>query len=155
VQELVEFDVTAWPLVRVRLPSKLDVPAADSMFQGFDAVVARQAKFVTIIDTIALTTFPDAVARARIGEYMKARTFAEATFTTGNAVIMASAAVRATLTAINWIRRPLTPQYLVGNFPDALEWCCGRLAENGVALTPAIEVLRAQKRAGGGSNARR
>ena len=139
---LVDLDLTAWPLVQARIPEIFDIEAIDSFFRGFDEVLARKTKFVTIIDTSALTRFPDAVQRSHLGECMKVRTFAEASYNLGNAVILRSATARTVLTAVNWIRRPVTAQELVSNYAEALEWCCSRLAREGIPLSPAIAALR-------------
>ena len=77
---LVHVDVTAWPLVQARIPQRFDVPAIDSFFRAFDEILARKTKFVTIIDTSALSQFPDPLERQHIGECMKVRTFAEAAY---------------------------------------------------------------------------
>src|SRR5262249_51820673 len=124
---LVEVSTEAWPLVLVRIPEKLDDPAIDSMLTGLDAVVALRSKFTLLIDSRKLSTSPDARARARLGEYMKERSFAEAAFNCGNGVIISSAWSRSVLTAINWFRPPLTKQSFFGTFHDGLEWCCERL----------------------------
>lgn len=137
-----EVDVAAWPLVVARIPERFDVPAIDSFFRGFDAVLARKAKFVTIIDTSAIAKFPDPLARKHLGECMRVRTFAEVAYDLGNAVIILSAPARTVLTAVNWIRRPVSPQYIVGNLRDAIGWCCGRLAQAGIAESPALTALR-------------
>jgi hypothetical protein len=148
---LVDLDVTAWPLVRARIPETFDVEAIDSFFRGFDEVLARKTKFVTIIDTSALSRFPDALQRRHLGECMKVRTFAEASYNLGNAVIIRSATARTVLTAVNWVRRPVTAQQLVSNFAEALEWCCDRLAHAGIPLEPAIAMLRMQSAGTGAS----
>jgi hypothetical protein len=140
----VDVDVTAWPLVRARIPQAFDIEAIDSFFVGFDAVLARKTKFVTIIDTTALLSFPDARQRQYLGQCMSTRTFAEATYNLGNAVIILSAPARMVLTAVNWIRRPVTAQHMVGTFGEALDWCCGRIGQGGIAVSPAIAALRKQ-----------
>jgi hypothetical protein len=145
VGALVEVDDAAFPIIIARIPAKLDAPAIDSMFAGFDRVLERHERFATLVDTSALTSFPDAMERARIGEYMKSRTMAEAAYNLGNAVLIASTAARTVLTAINWIRRPVTPQYMVGNFWEGIEWCGGRLAQAGIDPARALAHLRARE----------
>jgi hypothetical protein len=143
---LVEVDDAAWPLVIARIPEVLDEPAIDSMLQGFDRVLERSARFATLIDTSAMKGFPDARARSKIGEYMKARTMAEAAYNLGNAVVILSAPARAALTAINWLRRPVTPQYLVGTAWEGIDWCCERLKGAGIDPSRGVAVLRARDR---------
>jgi hypothetical protein len=140
----VEIDTTAWPLVVMRMPPVLDLAVIDGFLKGIDGVLARKAKFSAIIDTTALQRFPNAVERQRMVEQLNLRTFAEKAYNVGNAVVIVSTPARAVLTAINWVRPPATTQHLVGTFPEALEWCCGRLVDAGVGLSPAIHALRAK-----------
>jgi hypothetical protein len=141
---LVEVSTEAWPLVIVRMPDKLDDPAIDSMLKGLDAVVALRTKFSILIDSRKLRHLPDARARARLGEYMKDRSFAEAAYNCGNAIIISSAWSRGVLTAINWFRPPLTKQSFFGSFHEGLEWCCERLTESNIAHSPQLVALRAK-----------
>ena len=143
----VEIDTTAWPLVVIRMPAALDMPAIDGFFAGIDALLARKAKFSAIVDTVALKRLPNAVERQRLTEQLNLRTFAEKSYNVGNGVVLVSAAARAVLTAINWVRPPTVTQHVVGTFPEALEWCCGRLVDAGVDLSPAIRALREKSRA--------
>jgi hypothetical protein len=124
------------------MPERLDTDAIDSFFEGLDAVFARKSRFSAIVDTTALSSFPDAVARHQLVEGLNKRSFTEKAYNVGNGVVIVSAAARAVLTAINWVRPPVTTQYVVGEFAAAVEWCCGRLIEAKVALTPEIEALR-------------
>jgi hypothetical protein len=141
----VEIDTTAWPLAVMRMPAALDLAAIDGFLKGIDGVLARKAKFSAIIDTTELRRFPNAVERQRLVEQLNLRTFAEKAYNVGNAVVIVSTPARAVLTAINWVRPPTTIQHLVGTFPEALEWCCGRLVDAGVGLSPAIHALREKK----------
>jgi hypothetical protein len=97
---------------------------------------------VLLADTTALTGFPNAVERRRIGELLSARTFAEGTYALGWAIIIASATARTVYNAILWLRPTPVPQVVVGDFTAALDWCCSRLTEAGLPLTPRIEALR-------------
>ena len=142
----VEIDTTAWPLVVMRMPAALDLPAIDAWVLDIDALLNRKSKFSAIVDTTAMKRLPNAVERQRLIEQLNRRTFAEKTYNLGNGVVIVSAAARAVLTAINWLRPPTVTQHLVATFPEALEWCCGRLVAAGIGLSPAIESLRAQKR---------
>jgi hypothetical protein len=139
---VVRFDTSAWPLLVIRMPDRLDLEAIESFFEGLDAVFARKSRFSAIVDTTALSGFPDAVGRQRLVEGLNKRSFTEKAYTVGNGVVIVSAAARAVLTAINWVRPPITTQYLVADFAEAVEWCCGRLTAAKVLLTPEIEALR-------------
>ncbi len=144
--DTVDFDFSAWPLVVMRMPAALDLATIDGFVLGIDEVLARKKKFSAIVDTTALKRFPNAVERQRLVEQLNKRTFAERAYNVGNGVVIVSTAARAVLTAINWLRPPLTTQHLVGTFPEAVEWCCGRLVAAGVGLSPALQALREKKR---------
>jgi hypothetical protein len=146
VGRLVETDLAAWPLVVFRMPERLDLPAFESFMRGIDGALGRQAKFSAIIDTSALTTFPNAIERRWFIEEVNKRTFAEKAYNLGNAVVIVSTPARAVLTAMNWVRAPVVTQYLVPTFSDALDWCCMRLIQAGIGLTPTINALRADAR---------
>jgi hypothetical protein len=135
-------DSGAWPLVVMRIPPRFDLLAIDGFSRQYDEVLARKSKFVLLVDTTALTGFPNAVERQRIGQLMNARNFAEGAYALGYAVVMASATARSVYTAILWLRPPPVPQVIVGDFRAALDWCCTRLGEAGLSLTPRIEALR-------------
>jgi hypothetical protein len=139
----VQIDAAAWPLVVVRIPSRFDLPVMRNFIRGIDGILSRKARFAAIIDTTALAKFPNAVERHWFAESMGARAMTEEAYNLGNAVIIGSVTARAVLTAINWLRPTPVTQHLVGNFEDALEWCCLRLTKAGVGLSPAIGELRA------------
>jgi hypothetical protein len=148
-------DSTAWPLVVMRIPSVFDAPTVDRFAQQYDAVLDRKEKFALLSDTTALTKLPSAIERQHIAQLWKARTFVEATYCLGCAVVIASTPARTVFTAILWLRPPAVEQHLVGKFEDAFEWCCGRLVRAGIPLTPKIEGMRQQKAIGSAAAARR
>jgi hypothetical protein len=52
--------------------------------------------------------------------------------------------MRAFVSAINWVRRPSTPQIWTATQEEAIDWCCQRLVEAGVVLSSATSTLRAR-----------
>jgi hypothetical protein len=144
--ELVEVDVLAWPLIVIRMPSALDSRAIESFMRGLDEVFTRRDRFVAIVDTTRLSRFPNAIERRQLIVELDKRTFAEQSYNMGNAVVIVSAAARAVLTAINWVRPPIITQHIVSNFRDALEWCSGRLVLAGIGVTPRFQALLDQER---------
>src|SRR5690348_5447493 len=103
-----EVSVAAWPVVVITVGEALGAAAIDCIIAGMDRVVERREKFSLIVDTRNMRGFPDATGRARFGDYMKERTFAEATYNCGNAIIVSSSLARGMLTAIQWFRPPVT-----------------------------------------------
>jgi hypothetical protein len=141
-QLLVEVSDAAFPIVIMRVPVALDGPAIRSMFDGMDRVLKREARFTLIVDTRALKRFPTAVERSSIAEWMKARSFAEARYNLGNAVVLSSTAARAMLTAIQWIRRPITAHGYMATMNEAIDWCCERLTKADIPLPSSLSALR-------------
>ena len=145
VGRLVEVEDAAWPLVIVQIPPVLDEPAIESMYAGFDRLTSRKAKFSALIDTSALTKFPNALERKLIADGRISRTLTEAAYNLGNAVLMTSAPARVVLRLIEWVRPPVVPQRLVASRAEGIEWCCRRLAKARIPLPPQIDVLRARE----------
>jgi hypothetical protein len=141
--KLVEVSDAAFPIVMVRVPAALDDPAIDSMFSGMDRVLQRRARFATVVDTRAMKEFPSALGRQRIGKWMVEHTTAEALYNLGNAVVLSSQTARVVLTAIQWIRRPVTEQVMVTSTVAAIDWCCTRLKGASIPLPSTIDSLRA------------
>jgi hypothetical protein len=139
-------DSSAWPLVVMRIPERFHIEAIDRIAHEWDAVLSRKEKFAAIIDTAPLTSFPNATERQRIVELWRARTFAEAAYSVGYAIVIVSAPARAVLTALMWLRPAAVAQQIVGDFDDAVEWSCGRLAGAGIELNPQIEAIIAARR---------
>jgi hypothetical protein len=135
-------DSEAWPLVVMRIPPRFDLLAIERFTRQYDEVLARKTKFVLLADTTALTGFPNAVERRHLGQLMNARNFAEGAYALGYAVVMASPTARTVYTAILWLRPAPVPQVIVSDVAAALDWCCTRLGEAGLSLTPRIEALR-------------
>jgi hypothetical protein len=142
MEELVRVEDAAWPLIIVRIPAVLDGPAIQSMFRGMERVVARKSRFATLVDTRALTQYPNALERKVLAQWMTAHTAAEALYNVGNAIVIASPAARAVLTAIHWLRRPVTAQCFVSAPVEGIDWLCMRLKQVGLAPNDAIATLR-------------
>jgi hypothetical protein len=136
----VEVNTEAWPLVVVRFGDRLDDAAITCLLEGMDRVVDRKAKFSALLDTRKIRSFPDAKGRVRLGEYMKERTFAEAAYNCGNAIVLSSTIARGILTAMHWIRPPVTEHGFFARFDEGLAWCCERLSAANVNYSPSSVV---------------
>lgn len=145
MEEVTRVEEEAWPLVVVRVPPILDAAAIQSMFRGLDRVIERRSKFALLVDTRAMKQPPNAVDRKLLAQWMQDRMAAEALYNMGNAVVIASPFARAALTAIHWLRRPVTAQCFVSSAVEGIDWCRERLHEKGVRTTPAIDALRARE----------
>jgi hypothetical protein len=143
---LVEVSDATFPLVVMRVPVALEGPAIQSMFDGMDRVLKRESRFALIVDTRALKGFPNAVDRGKIAEWMKARNMAEARYNLGNAVVLSSTVARAMLTAIEWVRRPITAHTYTGSLLEAIDWCSEKLKGASIPLPPSVSALRETER---------
>jgi hypothetical protein len=143
-----EFNDTTWPLVVVKLPTMMNsIPVIRQLTDGFDRIHERKARFAVLVDCSAVVKFPGAIERRILTEWMSGEQHAkkEREQTIGAAIVLTSGPMRAFVSAINWVRRPITPQVWKATTAEALEWCCEKLIEDGIALTPAIEALRAKE----------
>jgi hypothetical protein len=140
-----EFNEMAWPLLMVRLPPVMNMSAIASMIEGFDRALRLEKRHAALVDATRIAKFPGAVERTRLTSWLadERRIAKERRFLVGNAIVLTSGPARALLTAFNWVHRPTTPQVLRATEAEAVEWCCERLIEDGVALTPALVSMRA------------
>jgi hypothetical protein len=145
----VQFLDATWPLLVVRLPPVFKgVLVMKQVMTGFEVVHARGAQFAVMVDCSAIVKFPGPGETKMLTDWMadERRVARERALTLGSAVVLTSGPMRAFVSAINWIRRPATPQIWVGTTREAVEWCCDRLVAGGMSLTPAIEALRAEEK---------
>jgi hypothetical protein len=140
----VDVDMASWPLVVIRFPERLDLPAVESFVAGADLILGRKERFATVIDTTALKSFPNAIERRLLTNEMSKRTFAERAYNLGNAVILVSTPARAVLTAVLWVRPPPVAQELFATFEKAAAWARDRLVSAGVPIPADFEALQAR-----------
>ena len=144
-----EFSDTAWPLVIVRLPAAMNDPqVVQQLTRQFDRAYARGERFAAVIDCSGVAKFPGAVERKMLTDWLsdEQRAARERQTSVGSALVLTSGTMRAVVSAMYWIKRPTTPQVWKGTSAEAIDWCCERLREGGVSLTPAIETLRVRQR---------
>ncbi len=136
----------AWPVLVVHMPPVVNMVAIKSIIDGYEDVLRRNERFANVVDGSAIEKFPGSVERKMLTDWLtdEARVEKERRLTVATAVVVTSGPMRALLSAINWIGRPVAPQIAVATQAEAVEWCCARLTEAGVALTPAASTLRAR-----------
>jgi hypothetical protein len=143
-----EFIDTTWPLIFVRLPAMMNDPRVVERFtRQLDRAYARREHFVATIDCSAVAKFPGAVERKMLTDWLsdERRIKSERETSLGSALVLTSGPMRAVVSAMYWIKRPITPQVWKATAGEAIDWCCERLREGGVAVTPAIEALRVRQ----------
>ncbi len=147
---------SAFPVVIVHLPAVMGMTAIRSIVDGYEMVLRRNKRFAHVVDCSAVSKFPGVSERKVLIDWLgdEARIERERRLTVATAVVLTSGPMRAFVSAINWVRRPSTPQKWTATQPEAVEWCCQLLVEAGVSLPPAVGALR-QPRAGQSIAARR
>jgi hypothetical protein len=146
--QAIGFADSTWPLLVVRLPPVFKgVQVMEHLIDGFELVHARNGRFVVLVDCSAVVKFPGPSETKMLTDWMSdpLRVARERELTLGSAVVLTSGPMRAFVSAINWIRRPATPQVWLASVNEALGWCCDRLVAAGIALTPPIEAMRAEE----------
>jgi hypothetical protein len=143
VSDAIEVREDTWPLLILYYPSVVNDRTTDSIVETFERAYARATSFVAIHDGTNVSKFPGARERARITDWMgdPERLQKERLYLLGTALVLPSGTMRALVSAIYLVRRPATPQRWMGTFEEAVDWCRERLAEAGVASTPAIDSL--------------
>jgi hypothetical protein len=145
----VQFLDATWPLLVLRLPPVFKgAHVMKQVMAGFDVVHTRKARFVVMADCSAVVKFPGPADTKMLTDWMSSEQQAarERELTLGSAVVLTSGPMRAFMSAMNWVRKPATPQVWVATTREAVDWCCDRLIAAGMRLTPAIEALRAEQK---------
>jgi hypothetical protein len=140
-----QFIDSAWPLLVVHLPAVMSMTAVQSIVDGYEVMLQRNQRFASVVDCSAVTKFPGAPERKVLTDWLgnEVRAEKERRLTVATAVVLTSGPMRAVVSAINWVRRPATPQIWTATRQEAVDWCRARLVEAGVPLTGATSTLRA------------
>lgn len=143
-----EIDDSAWPLVIATCPSVPKVESIDALERYFVTCFHRRESFAMITDTRPVHQLPDAKWRQRLAAWMNEPGFREKNgrYNVGAATIISSAPVRATLTAINWLWKPPSPQRYTRDMSESVDWCVGQLRAARVPLGPSLEAFVASLR---------
>jgi hypothetical protein len=144
VNEPARFVDSTWPLVVVHLPAVMGMAAIRSIVDGYEVLLRRDQRFAHVVDCSAVSKFPGASERKLLIDWLgdDVRIERERRLTVGTAVVLTSGPMRAFVSAINWVRRPSTPQKWTATQAEAVDWCCEQLVEAGVTLPPAVAALR-------------
>ncbi|MEZ4228483.1 MAG: hypothetical protein R3B89_04905 [Polyangiaceae bacterium] len=135
-----DLQTSTWPLLILTVGEG----AADDDWRGvIDAYrVATQfpRKHVLLVDARGLSSPPSATQRKILAEWQARGEDVDGVLLC-TVLVVPSSAVRAALTAVNWITRPRIPQFLAPSMERAVERCIEVLEQQAVPLTPAIADL--------------
>ncbi len=120
----------------------MDDAVLDRVFEAFERVFERRAKFACIIDLSEASVLPGARERRRVADWLERIAARQKLYNLGSAHVIRSVAVRGALTAVHWMFRPPTPQAYFAEPHEAFDWCVERLRAEGVAISPESMALR-------------
>lgn len=148
MEQSLEFLDETWPLVVVRLPTMMNnVKVVQTLIGHFDRAHSRNERFTVVADCSAVVKFPGRFERKMLTDWLaeEQRQKSVREHNLGTAIVLTSGPMRAFMSALNWVRRPSTPQVWKATTAEGVDWCCECLARARVPLTPAIEALRARR----------
>ncbi len=142
------FDDSAWPLLLVYMPPLMNnMTVIRSIIDGFDAAYRRNERFASILNGSAVAKFPGSAERKVLMDWVgqESRLELERRLSVATGLVLTSGPMRAFVSAINWVTRPVSPQKVTATQEEAVEWCCERLQAAGIVLPPAVGALRARR----------
>jgi hypothetical protein len=141
----VHIDDDLWPLVVATISDGAGADSLEVFARYFDECFARGERFALIVDTRDVHHIPDALWRKRLAEWMNEPSFRQknARLNVGSATILTSAPVRATLTALQWLWKPPSPQHYASDMRDAADWCMEKLRAGEVPIGARLAVFHA------------
>lgn len=144
------FEETQLPIVLLRCAPQLGAGAAAELDAGFERLFARRARFAMVCDLREVRSVPDALVRKRLADVLNRPDFREqqGRYQVGSANVIASAPIRAALTALLWLWTPPSPMTVVPDLDEAARWSIGRLREERVEIpSPVLAWAESLRRA--------
>jgi hypothetical protein len=122
--------------------------AIRAVIDAFERGFSRGSRFVSILDGTAVAKFPGSEERKLLADWLSdpRRVERERLWSLGSAVVLPSGTMRALVSAINLVRRPITPQHWTATLSEAVDWGRARLVESGIPLNPQIDALHVELR---------
>ena len=100
-----------------------------ALLARIDALVAERRRVALGVDFRPLREVPNATQRAELARWMRGAAERNADVIVATAHVVSSALLRGAMTAVHWIQRPVTPQYVATDLADAEAWCRARLRD--------------------------
>jgi hypothetical protein len=135
-----------WPLLSVRFPPNISAEGMHAFVDAVERAYARRQRFVVVVDAAPVAKIPSAPARKILTDWLTDpdRSERDRAFTIGTAVVLPSGPVRVLTTAINMVRRPVSPVHLTATLLKAAQWARRLLDEEGVVLSAEADALYAE-----------
>jgi hypothetical protein len=132
-----------WPLLSVSFPAAISAEGMQAFVDAIERAYARRERFVVVVDAAPIAKLPSAPARKILTDWLTdaERSERDRAFTMGTAVVLPSGPVRILTTAINMVRRPVSPVHLTATLLKAAQWARRLLDEEHVLLSAEAEAL--------------
>jgi hypothetical protein len=121
-----------WPLLTVRFPAAVSADGMQAFVDAVDRAYDRAERFFAVINASSITRLPSPAARKILTDWLTnpRRVERDRAFTIGSAV--------------NMVRRPVSPVHLTATLQEAAQFAKRRLVEEGVALNADGNALYAE-----------
>jgi hypothetical protein len=128
VRDRIQIDTEAWPLAVVTFPRGEIVDADfDAYLNELGIWLDAGDRYATVTDTTQMERPIDARQRARLDDWIDARTSQLRRVSAGNALVVSSTLMRGVLNALYWVKKPPNPHHVVPTLGEAIDWCNERL----------------------------
>lgn len=117
-------DLSAFPVVLLRCPEKFTAATVTALAAEYEKAFERREPFVVVCDLRPIAEVPDALVRKALAEMLNSPKFKERhdALQLGSANVIASAGIRAALTALLWLWRPASPMVSVATIEEGVAW---------------------------------
>ena len=125
-----------FPVLYLEIGTKYDESDLRTFRDEMDPIFARRERYVMIVKTSPRSYLPDAKMRKALVDWWKSMADLQKRWNIGTAIIVTSAPIRGSLTALSWLFTSPTPQVFVPNSAEAIEWAEKKLREAGITPPP-------------------
>src|SRR5262245_44726284 len=103
------YDASAWPLLRMRWPRKVEADDVKVFIAEYDTYVKRREPFALVVDARD-ADMPSAMVRKALADYQRDHIELLTRYVRADATIVNSAIAKMVITAVNWFAPPAFPQ---------------------------------------------
>ncbi|MEZ4374359.1 MAG: hypothetical protein R3B07_26295 [Polyangiaceae bacterium] len=135
-----DLQTRSWPLLILTVGDGASDDDWVQVIEAYRITTTFPRKHVLLVDARAMSQAPSATQRRILAEWQGHGENVDGVLLC-TVLVVPSSAVRASLTAVNWITRPHIPQHLVPSMGRAVELCIEILEEHAVPLNAAIADL--------------
>lgn len=132
-----EVDARARPLVVTTLRDLGSVDAVRALGKAYVAVLSRGIRQFFVTDIGSPPRY-DATVRHAIADMVRDLAPLECEWSAGAVVVVRAPLVRATMTAIRWVSKPVVPETYVATLREAADVAELRMRDEGMAIDDAV-----------------